>query len=298
MTNEELIQEYRNNPDNTDTLHQLYQQSIGLIKKLAKECAENFHCVFYTDDGRKTYTTYTINVIEELVGEGIVALGEVIAGGQYDPEKAALSTYVYPFIKGAMLRWLETNVGIVALSRHNMQKIRQVQKLYYEDCYTTEEICREMNLSQAKVSQLLSYNTHPISVEQLMEEGSLSPEEFVPLGDMYQPVESVERIVMQSIYLSLLPDLFDQLKMKDKHILGHFYGVYDYEKKSPDRLALELELTIEGVYKARDAAIHHLQDLYRNSPMYIWRKTYYATKRTAERGMYHSSVCQRIPVFV
>lgn len=288
MTNEELIQEYRHNPDNTDSLHQLYQQCIGLIRKLAKECAENFHCVFYTDDGRKTYTAYTINVIEELVSEGIVALVEVIAGGQYDPEQAAFSTYVYPFIKGAMLRWLETNVGIVALSQHNMQKIRQVQKLYYETCYTPEEICKKMNLSQAKVSQLLSYNTHPISVEQLKEEGSLSPEAFVLLWDMYQPVESVEHIVMQNIYLSLLPEIFDRLKMKDKHLLGHFYGVYDYEKKSPEQLALELELTNDGVYKARDIAIRRLQELYRNSPMYIWRKTYYATKRTAEKGIYNS----------
>ena len=39
MTNEELIQTYRNDPSNTDTLRQLFVQNEGFIRKTANEVA-------------------------------------------------------------------------------------------------------------------------------------------------------------------------------------------------------------------------------------------------------------------
>ena len=35
MTNEELIEQYRRDPNDVETVHQLYQQSRKLIRKLA-----------------------------------------------------------------------------------------------------------------------------------------------------------------------------------------------------------------------------------------------------------------------
>ncbi len=87
-------------------------------------------------------------------------------------------------------------------------------------------------------------------------------------------VEFVEYTVMNKIWLSLLPEIFAQLKARDKYILGHFYGVFGYEKEPPDRLALELELTIDGVYKAKENALRALKALYYGSPLHIWRKAY------------------------
>ena len=89
---------------------------------------------------------------------------------------------------------------------------------------------------------------------------------------------------MLKIWLSLLPEVFKKLKKKDKHLLGHLYGVFGYEKKSLDTLALELELTTAGVYKARDTAIKHLQKLYRESDLYIWRRAYQIAKAAASKG--------------
>ena len=95
---------------------------------------------------------------------------------------------------------------------------------------------------------------------------------------------SMEYGVMLKIWLSLLPEVFEKLKKKDKHLLGHLYGVYGYEKKSPDTLALELELTTAGVYKARDTAHKHLRKLYHESDLYIWRRAYQITKIAASKG--------------
>ena len=89
---------------------------------------------------------------------------------------------------------------------------------------------------------------------------------------------------MNKIWLSLLPEVFEQLKARDKYILGHFYGVFGYEKKLPDRLALELELTIDGVYKARENALKALKTLYYGSPLHIWRRAYMDTKKAAREA--------------
>jgi len=127
------------------------------------------------------------------------------------------------------------------------------------------------------LSQLLNYNTHALSLDQLIED------DFSSEGGE-QPRYSMEYGVMLKIRLSLLPEVFEKLKKKEKHLLGHLYGVYGYEKKSPDTLALELELTTAGVYKSRDTALKYLQKLYRESDLYIWRRAYQITKTAASRG--------------
>ena len=134
-----------------------------------------------------------------------------------------------------------------------------------------------MKLSEAQLSQLLNYNTHALSLDQLIEE------DFSSEGGE-QPHYSMEYGVMLKIWLSLLPEVFEKLKKKDKYLLGHLYGVYGYENKSPDTLALELELTTAGVYKARDTALKHLQKLYYESDLYIWRRAYQITKTAASKG--------------
>ena len=45
---------------------------------------------------------------------------------------------------------------------------------------------------------------------------------------------------------------------KDKYILGHSMGVFGYEKKTLDEVALVEMMTIDGVIKARKAIIKKL----------------------------------------
>ena len=147
----------------------------------------------------------------------------------------------------------------------------------YHEGVPINKITQSMKLSEAQLSQFLNYNTHALSLNQLIED------DFSSEGGE-QPHYSMEYGVMLKIWLSLLPEVFGKLKKKDKHLLGHLYGVYGYEKKSPDTLALELELTTSGVYKARNAALKHLRKMYHESDLYIWRRVYQITKAAASRG--------------
>ena len=108
MTNEELLRKYYADHDE-DALMQLYEQNMDLLWSIARKSAKAFRCK-------------ESDVLDDLVSEGILAFSEVIYKSSYDESKGKLTTYVYPFIKGAMYRWLEKNAGPAALSYEELEE--------------------------------------------------------------------------------------------------------------------------------------------------------------------------------
>ena len=200
-----------------------------------------------------------------------------------------LTTYVYPFIKGAMHRWLEKNVDAVAISRRNMKYIRQVRTMYYDHGLSAEEIARKLKVSEADVASYLEYNKRRLSLDDLESENQIpTADNYINIGGILEQrnaSESVEHTVMTKIWLEKLPDIFDRLRKRDRFILGHFYGIYGYEKMTKAELAFRLELTIDGVYKARDAALLRAREFYRGSELHTWKRAYADTKWAAKKGL-------------
>ena len=206
MTNEELLRKYYAEHDE-DALAQLYEQNMDLFWSIARKSAKAFGCA-------------ESEVLDDLVSEGVLAFSEVIYRGGYDETKGKLTTYVYPFIKGAMYRWLEKNAGPAALS--------------YED------------LEEA--------NAMPTADNYLHAGAILS---------LRSPADSVEYQVMTKIGLEHLPNILNRLSSKDRYLLGHYFGVFGYEKKKVADIAFELEMTPDGVYKAIKAAQAHAYEIVR-----------------------------------
>lgn len=282
MTNEELMRIYNADPENNeDTLMRLYEQNMDLIWDIARKSAKAFNCL--------NSTSYSQNILEDLVSEGVLAFSEAISGGKYEEHLGKLTTYVYPFIKGAMHRWLEKNVDAVAASRQTMKYVRQVRLMYYDHGTPPAEIARELKITEADVAMYLEFNKRHISLDDLEAEmQEPTADNYINIGGILEQrnsAESVEHIVMTKIWLEKLPDLFDQLGKRDRFILGHFYGIYGYEKMKKAELAFRLELTIDGVYKARDAAVRHAKEVYHGSDLHTWRRAYVDTKITANRGL-------------
>ena len=188
-----------------------------------------------------------------------------------------------------MHRWLEKNVDTVAVSRRNMEYIRQVRTMYYDHGLSAEEIARKLKVSEADVASYLEYNKRHVSLDDLGAENQMpTADNYINIGGILEQrnaSESVEHTVMTKIWLEKLPDLFDQLRKRDRFILGHFYGIYGYEKMTKAELAFRLELTIDGVYKARDAAIGRAKEVYHGSDLHNWRRAYVDTKITAQKGL-------------
>ena len=249
MSNEELVQLYYQS--NQDALSQLCQKNEKLILSLAHKTAGNFN---YHDP-------------EELFSVGMLAFIELLNSRSYDPEKGRLSTYIFPHIQGKMHRFLEKNTGSIALTKYQMELIRKAQRLYHEANLAAEAVAAELGISAYRAEQLINYNTHNISLEQLYEEEKEHPFS-VPM----------EYTVLRNFQLELLEGLFRKLPAKDQYILESFLGVYGYEQKSAEELAFEEMLTPDGVYKAKEAALERLRKLCMESPILLWRQAYRLTK--------------------
>ena len=149
-----------------------------------------------------------------------------IQSREYDESRAVLTTYLYPHLKGRMTRWLEQNIGCMALSKDEMSAVRQAQRLYHVAWKDTGEIAEELGISEARVSRYVRYNTHFLGVHDLVPESyDGDPYEWLMPGMLSV---SAEQAVYRKVCIELLRELFDTLPKKDRDILGKSYGVFGY----------------------------------------------------------------------
>ena len=260
MTNEELYGQAR--AGSADAFEQLCEQLANFIRSIALEACRHFGCSDFA----------AALLLEDLCAEGGLELWERIHGGGYDERAGKLTTYLYPFLRGRMYRYLETNLGVMSLSKDEMERVRQAQRLYHVEGKSDEEIAAALHLSDEAAARLIGYNTHVLSVFDLQG----SEEEGDPFERLLSDRQSAsaEQIVYRKVSLELLEQLFQTLSSKDRSILGHTFGVYGYEKLSADELGLREMLSPDGVTKARKTALEHLRQRYPGSALYRWRRAF------------------------
>ena len=224
MTNEELVCQYYDGDETA--LEKLYHKNIGLIRGIAKEAAAEFNCLMTDQRHPNQCSVYTKTILDDLCGEGALELLTRIQSREYDESRAVLTTYLYPHLKGRMTRWLEQNIGCMALSKDEMAAVRQAQRLYHVAWKDTSEIAEELGIPEARVSRYVRYNTHFLGVHDLV------PESYD--GDPYERLMpgmltvSAEQAVYRKVCIKLLRELFDTLSKKDRDILGKTCGVFGY----------------------------------------------------------------------
>ena len=123
MTNEELIRRYYGGDE--AALDKLYRRNLGLIRSIAKETAKEFNCLRMDRDRPEEFSSYTKTILDDLCGEGALEFLTRIQSREYDESRAMLTTYLYPYLKGRMTRWLEQNIGNLVLSKDEMTAVRQ-----------------------------------------------------------------------------------------------------------------------------------------------------------------------------
>ena len=265
MTNEELYQKVR--AGDAVAFEQLYGQLEDFIRAIALDVARKFGCK----------DTAAVTLMEDLCAEGSLELWERLQAGGYDEEAGKLTTYLYPFLRGRMYRYLETNLGVMALSKDEMARVRLAQRLYHTEDKSVEEIAAQMGISETAAARLIRYNTHFLSVFDLQKEDEEGdpPERLLA----HRQGASAEQIVYRKVCLELLEPLFHSLSAKDRSILGHTLGVYGYEKLSADELGLREMLSPDGVTKARKTALKHLRQRYPGSDLHRWREVFRLVNR-------------------
>ena len=130
MTNEELYRQYLSG--DTEAFEQLYLQMQGFIASVAKDAAQSFGC-----SDKET--------LDELCAEGALELCERLSTGVYDEDRGKLTTYLHPFLRGKMYRYLEANLGAAALPKDEMQRVKQAQRLHKEELLPLDEVAQTLS---------------------------------------------------------------------------------------------------------------------------------------------------------
>ena len=263
MTNEELLERIANGEE--AALTKLCLVNTGLVKDRARLIARQYHCLRQTKYGG--LSDYAKETLSELEGVGKLALVECIRTGSYKTEKGRFTTYVTPFLDGAMRRHLERSMGTLALDRDSMGLVRKAQRLYYQEGKEPSEIYISLGIPFRAVARTITYHTHFFSVYDLQ-----SPDDD---GDIFERLASTrlsgsaEDAVIRMVTMECLRKEFLRLSKRDQDILGRYFGVYGFPKADLQEIAVRNLLKESGVEKAKDQALNHLRDQCRDS--FAWK---------------------------
>lgn len=254
MTNEELLEQIANGDE--AALTKLCLMNTGLVRDRARLIARRYHCLRQTKHGG--LSDYAKEMLSELESVGNLALVECVRAGNYDAEKGRFTTYVTPFLDGAMRRHLECSMGTLALDRDSMGLVRKAQRLYYQEGKEPCEICASLGIPFRTAARAIAYPTHFFSVYDLQ-----GPDDD---GDIFERLASIrlsgsaEDAVIRMVTMECLREEFLRLSKKEQDILGRYFGVYGFPKADLQEIAIRNLLKESGVEKAKDQAIKRLQD--------------------------------------
>ena len=294
MTNEELVRRYYDGDE--AALEKLYHKNLGLIRSIAKETAADFSCLTVDEHHPNQFSAYTKTVLDDLCGEGVLELLTRIQSREYDESRAALTTYLYPHLRGRMTRWLEQNLGCMTLSKDEMAAVRQAQRLYHVAWKDTGEIAEELGVSEARVSRYVRYNTHFLGVHDLV------PESYD--GDPYERLMpgmlsvSAEQAVYRKVCIELLQELFDTLPKKDRDILGKAYGVFGYPEATLKEIGMYHMMKESAVEKSKNRAVEKLRESYPGSRLQVWRTVHRMMRRPIPPPGDDSELRRNFPQYV
>ena len=275
MTNEELVRRYYGGDERA--LEELYRRNLGLIRRIARETAREFNCLHMDRERPGELSGYTKTILEDLCGEGALEFLTRVQSREYDESRAVLATYLYPHLKGRMTRWLEQHIGNLSLSKHEMDAVRQAQRLYHSGQFSIEEIAEKMDVLLEQAVKHIRYNTHFVGVNDLIP-GSYDGDPFERLMPGNLSV-SAEQVVYRKVCIELLQELFDALPKKDRDILGKFYGVFGFEKTSLKEIGMYHMMKESAVEKAKERAVTKLKKAYPGSRLQIWRNVHRMIRR-------------------
>ena len=254
MTNEELLVRISNGDE--AALTKLCLVNTGLVKNRAWSIARQYHCLRQNQYG--ALSDYAKEMLSELESVGRLALVECVRTGDYDAGKGQFTTYVTPFLDGAMRRHLECSLGTLSLDRDSMGLVRKAQKRYHQKGESVEQISQALGISFPTAARAVAYPTHFFSVYDLQD-----PEEDGDILERLTPgwlSESPEETVIRSLTMECLREEFLQLSKKDQEILGRCFGVYGHPKSDLREIAIRSRMKESGVEKAKDQAIKRLRD--------------------------------------
>ena len=137
MSNEELMRRLASGDESA--LEELTERNMGLICGRARLIAREYGC-----EGQK-------ETLSELEGEGMVAFFECIRSGKYDESKGKLTTYVVPFIDGAIRRYAKRELHFAGvITEDEIESAEELSVQEDESVSVEETVHRAMETEEMR----------------------------------------------------------------------------------------------------------------------------------------------------
>ena len=220
----------------------IYLQNKEMVEACADKLCRQFHCE---------------QLRENLISAGTLAV-LTYADRYRSTGETTPSTFLYPYIIGAMKRELENSLYPISLSKREFEALR--------------------------VQGYLSF----LSLDEQYDDNG------EPVVQIKDARDDVEQIVLRQIYLEIMEQEFDNLSFKEREILGGFFGVFGYEQRTLADLGEQFDLTERAAAKAKDKALKKLTDACLNGEIGIWlsaRKAIREAQRDKSPTNTKSTVC-------
>ena len=212
-----------------------------------------------------------VSIAKRYVGRGMLFLdliqdgnlGLIKAVDKFDYRKGfKFSTYATWWIRQAITRAIADQARTIRIPVHMVETInklirvsRQLLQEYGREP-TPEEIAREMNISEAKVREIIKIAQEPVSLETpIGEEEDSHLGDFIPDEDAPAPAEAASFALMKE----QLMDVLDTLTPREEKVLRLRFGLDDGHQRTLEEVGKEFNVTRERIRQIEAKALRKLR---------------------------------------
>ena len=199
--------------------------------------------------------------LQDLIDEG--NLGLIKAAQRFDETRGfKFISYAVWWIRQSILQAVAEQARIIRLPLNQVGAISKMKKTAamleqeYQRRPSSDEIAKEMDLSESKVQTLMGMNMRQISTD-----APLDDDDEGNFLDVYveQDSASTDDAVVNESNQNAIKRSLDALTDKERQVINMYYGIDNPREYSLDEIALQLGISRERTRQIRDRALRRLK---------------------------------------